>query len=195
MSNIGWVETDKKIDPQGVTDLLNRLNETKFRNQFVIIPGKGWEDEGYGWQVNHKDNDNLYGYRFYTMTKCYAVNDHAIETEHKGGGDHWMWWVDGEILNEIAVVFGGFVKDDAGEDCTQAGIPGGESWEDHLKKRWKLRIDEGRKYPSMVAEFTPPVFVEGIAFDREEDEMHIIVKDGKMYEVSYDEWKKFYDEK
>jgi len=166
MSNIGWVETERAINPQEMTDLLNRLNKTKFKDQFNIIVGNGWKGDGWGWQVNHKDNESLYGYRFYTMTKQYSVNDHTIETEHKGGGDHWMRWVDGEILNEIAVVFGGKVYDEGGEDCTHEGKPGGQSWEDHLKDRWKHHLSHGEKIPAFVAEFTPKVFTDGIDFQK-----------------------------
>jgi hypothetical protein len=179
MSNIGWVETERKIVPEEVTNLLNRLNETKFRNQFIIIPGTGWSDKGYGWQVNHKDNEDLYGSRFYTIDEG---KDHTIETEHKGGGDHWMWWVDGEILNEIAVVFGGKVHDEGG-DKSYSGVPGGQSWEDHLKERWKWCLEEGREYPAFIKEFTPPAFTEGIKFESREREEEIVF-------VSNEEWQK-----
>jgi len=40
------------------------------------------------------------------------------------------------------------------EDCTHHGIPGGTSWEDHLKDRWKHHLSHGEKIPAFVAEFT-----------------------------------------
>jgi hypothetical protein len=167
MANIGWVETKKEIIPTEITALLNQLNESKFKNQFIIQAGTGWDGEGYGWRVNHKDNPNLYGSRFYTMTKSDDVDNHTIETEHKGGGgSSLIWWVDAEILNAIAELFEGKIFDEGHQGEIKI-IPGGISWEDYLKERWHLRLKKGKKYPTMEVEFTPPAFCEGIEFETE----------------------------
>ena len=164
MSNIGSVKTKIKIEPQEITNLLNNLNKMVFRDQFTIEPGTGWSGEGFGWHIYHKHDEMRYGSRFYTMTETYKVNDHCIESEHKGGGDHWIWWVDTQIFNAIAEKFDGKIYD---EGCSGEipVIPGGQSWEDHLKIRWKWCIDEGKKYPAMVKDFTPEAFRKGLDFE------------------------------
>ena len=95
MANHGYVTTRKTIKPEVVTDLLNRLNQERFKG-ILKIEYTNQEDidkeNHHVWDINCEP----------TMDHrvCWLASPHKFEMRHGGGGD-FIWWIDSVILSQL----------------------------------------------------------------------------------------------
>jgi hypothetical protein len=115
MANHCQVITKKKMTPEKISALIDRLNATMFRDLLKIVytdcTGKTGCWGNHVWEIetvnsNPKDPVN-YGERV-----CWLNTSRHFEIRH-GGGGNWIWWVDFAICNEVALEFDGYVSDDS----------------------------------------------------------------------------------
>jgi hypothetical protein len=115
MANHGYVTTRKKMTPEAITGLLNRLNQERFKGILVIEYSHHEGDDGaYGrhlWEItfNHTVPEQSVCYGNHRV--CWLNTSRKFEIRH-GGGGNFIWWIDHIITNEIAVAFNGSISDD-----------------------------------------------------------------------------------
>ena len=126
MANHCQIITKKKMTPEKIAALIDRLNATLFRDLLKITYTDCTVKEGcwgkHVWEIetvtkNPEDPVN-YGDRV-----CWLNTSRHFEMRH-GGGGNWIWWVDSAICNEIALEFEGYTADDSDGEHEQP-IKGG----------------------------------------------------------------------
>lgn len=120
MANHGYVKTSKPVNPQNITDLLEELNNSLFKNNLNIEYHKSTkENPGWGrhsWLLTYISNNQTWAQRV-----CWMNNKKNFVMRH-GGGENFAWWIDTVILNEIAFRYEGTIKDD-GDSSASKGDP------------------------------------------------------------------------
>lgn len=152
MANYGYVHTKKDLDRDEITAIFKRLNETAFQNLFNIeyLPK---DKNGFGehfWRIEHKTNGDLYGTRHFWIEK---EKPRTFYTEHKGGGDSWIYYVVSVIFNEIALSFSGKIGDDGSSLIVYPKKPF-DTFQEYLNQMWIHQ----KTIPSFVWETVPPEF-------------------------------------
>ena len=122
MANHAYVKTRKKMTPEAVTELLDRLNQTIFKGCLQVKYSKA------------KPGDNSWGPHVWVLTAvddkgeevgsrvCWLNTERSFEIRH-GGGGNFIWWIDCAVCNEVAITFNGTWKDD-GSEMKEKGTPG-----------------------------------------------------------------------
>ncbi len=121
MANNGWIKTRRKMKPEQITSILEKLNTSLFKNNLQIeyhisTP----ESPGWGphtWLLKYESNGSEWASRI-----CWLETSHNFVMRH-GGGTQFAWWIDTVISNEVAVYFDGTIGDDAISDKWK-GEPG-----------------------------------------------------------------------
>lgn len=85
-----------------ISEIIQRLNETKFKNILTIT-----NEENY-WHIDCTMGDVCYFER-----QCWLDSPRKFEMRH-GGGSDFAWWVDTSITNEVALQFNGIQRDEGG---------------------------------------------------------------------------------
>lgn len=180
MANHAWVKTHRKMTPEAISEIIDRLNKTLFKNCIKVEYHKSTKAEpGWGehtWMltaINPDDPKIEYGTRV-----CWLEKPTRFEMRH-GGGTNFMWWIDHAICNEVAVQFNGGWYDDA-DGVRREGTPGkyrrfreynrrmyGHFWtrtkefqERNPKRKWdaKGQMMKLWAFMQMDEEYIPPVF-------------------------------------
>jgi hypothetical protein len=102
MANHAWVKTRKKIDPEQITELINRLIKDKFKNTLTVE----YSEDGFA--------DHVWTIKCPQINEsriCWLEGEKHFEMRH-GGGGNFIWWVDHSIINEVALQFGGKISDE-----------------------------------------------------------------------------------
>jgi hypothetical protein len=119
MANHAHVITKKKMTPEKITLLIDRLNGTMFRGLLKTVYTDCTGQTGcwgkHVWQITVKGGEferegNVY--HRYGSRVCWLNSSRHFEIRHGGGGS-WIWWIDSAICNEIALEFDGYVMDDS----------------------------------------------------------------------------------
>lgn len=158
MSNHVKVTTKKAMTAIGITNLLTRLNEQRFKNVLNIQYLKQSKD-GPGlwgpheWEISVKEfdeEDPRFENGFMTL-ECWLNNRRSFEIRHISGT--FIWWVDLSISNEVALTFDGKRCDDA-DGKKEKGVAGKyDDWD-----AFAVRMNFGRGLPEWELEWTPKVF-------------------------------------
>ena len=124
MANHAQVTTKKKMTPEAVTALLERLNKDRFKSILKIEYSdcrnelQAWGSHVWMLTTPHHPDGGDYGSRV-----CWLNTSRRFEIRH-GGGAEFIWWIDNAITNEVALVFDGYIVDDGtGPDYKEVGDP------------------------------------------------------------------------
>jgi hypothetical protein len=133
MANHAYVKTKKVMKPQAVTELIERLNSTIFKNCLTVKYKQSPKSDKSAWgehcwiiTVKGDSNDGI-GSRV-----CWLNTSRSFEMRH-GGGSQFMWWVDSAICNEIAVQFKGTWTDDGVGGKMEVAAGQFNRWRKYLK--------------------------------------------------------------
>lgn len=163
MSNHAKVITKLPMTPAGITAILNRLNETRFKNLLTISYAKGskgsWGKHNWYITVTGDKDGRTYGGR-----ECWLNNAKSFEIRHAWGGT-FFWWIDFSITNEVALSYSGTTRDDADDEKVVPEAHKYDSWGE-----FSDRMNRGRGLPVWESEYTPKEFLPPI-------------EDIKMYDV------------
>lgn len=119
MANHAQVITKKKMTPEKISALIERLNKELFKDLLIVkytdCTGRSecWGD--HVWEITVKGGEGEHEGRTYHRfgeRVCWLETSRHFEIRH-GGGGNWIWWVDSAICNEIALEFDGYVMDDS----------------------------------------------------------------------------------
>lgn len=119
MANHAHVITKKKMTPEKISVLIERMNATIFKNllevEYTDCTGQTGSWGEHVWQITVKGGEQEYKgqtYHRFGERVCWLNTSRHFEIRH-GGGGNWIWWVDFAICNEIALEFDGYVSDDS----------------------------------------------------------------------------------
>lgn len=157
MANHAYVKTKKKMLPEAITALINRLNDTVFKKVLKIecenYRGDSHAWGKYVWNVSYDIDGKEADGRIFWLN-----NSKSFEIRHGGGWD-FIWWIDHVITNEVALIFDGIISDDGGSDDWKGEPNKYSSFEEYWKNIWGHRSDEAGKL--MIKEslfYVPPEF-------------------------------------
>lgn len=159
MANHAYVTTKKKMTPALITEMLNRLNQERFRGILKIeYSDETGNKSAWGphvWLIKIGENGE-FGSRV-----CWLNTGRKFEIRHGGGGD-FIWWVDISICNEIAVLFNGKISDDGGDGKWDGAPNKYKTWADHFARIHKLALERHKDtlpfFKQMFNEEVPPEF-------------------------------------
>lgn len=161
MANHAKVLTKKKMTPEKITEILNGLNLFLFKDLLKIEYTDCTDKPGswgkHVWYITVKGGEHEYQgqtYHRYGERECWLNSSRSFEMRHGGGGE-FIWWVDGAILNEIALKFDGRHYDDGvGNMPVAEGLYA--SFKDYLLRANRNKIDFIKS--RFVQEMIPPEF-------------------------------------
>lgn len=180
MANHAWVKTRRKMTPEAISAIIERLNKTLFKGCIKVEYHKSTKEQpGWGehtWSITAFNTDDPkieYGHRV-----CWLEKPTHFEMRH-GGGTNFMWWIDHAICNEVALEFNGGWYDD-GDEQRRTGTSGkyhrfrefnrrmyGHFWvrtkkyqETHPKRKWDAKQEMLKMWAMMQMdeEFIPTAF-------------------------------------
>ncbi|RTK97766.1 MAG: hypothetical protein EKK64_00755 [Neisseriaceae bacterium] len=106
MANHAWVKTRKVMKPEQISDIIENLNKTKFKNLLKVdyhlatLEEPGWGE--HTWLVSLGKMQKV----------CWLETSRHFEISHGGGGGSLLWWLDISITNDVALRFNGNISDD-----------------------------------------------------------------------------------
>lgn len=111
MANSGWVKTRKKMNSQQISAIIDEMNASLFKGNLLIKYQQSTkENPSYGphtWLLSYRSEGQVWANRV-----CWLETDRQFIMSHGGGGGNFAWWIDGAILNEIAIKFNGTIGDE-----------------------------------------------------------------------------------
>lgn len=167
MANHAHVITKKKMTPEKISALIDRLNATMFKDLLKITYTDCTGQTGcwgkHVWEITVKGGEHVYEgreYHRYGDRVCWLNSSRHFEIRH-GGGGNWIWWVDQAICNEIALEFDGYDMDDSDGEHDK---PEKDKYADF--DQYLIRTNLADKYPDkikfiksqFVQELIPPKF-------------------------------------
>lgn len=112
MSNAHGVSTRKKLTPELIDDVLNKLNVRVFKGLLSIVrTGKTYGD----WKIDLTTNG-----RDWMYYECWLNSPNQFQSQYRGT---FSMWIDSVIANEISVLFNGNIWDSGVKDKWK-GKPG-----------------------------------------------------------------------
>ena len=106
--------------PEQITAILEEMNKTLFKGNLKIeYANCVGDDSAWGphtWILRYVSDNREWASRV-----CWLNASKHFEMRH-GGGSNFSWWIDGAVLNEVAVRFNGNISDDGAEGELK-GVP------------------------------------------------------------------------
>jgi hypothetical protein len=125
MANNGYCKTKKKMTPELVTEVIENLIKTTFKDSVSLEKQEGGWGE-YTWFISVKDSGSSNCQIFWLK------NNKTFEIRHSGGTD-FLRWIDWMVTNVIAVAFDGIISDDADNDKSKGEPEKYPTFEQYLK--------------------------------------------------------------